>query len=198
MLYNVIRFLAIIILKVFFCFQIKGAEHIPKKGAFILAANHRSYLDPIALGAASPRKLNFMAKHSLFCIPIFSWLIYAVGAFPIKRNSLDLKGLKEAMRRIKNGNALLLFPEGRRRFNNISDAPQGGVGFLATKLNVPVIPAFIMGTERVWPAGAKFIRFAKISVCFGKQISIERRVPYQDIAQQIMENIRHLSCEGLN
>lgn len=198
MVYSALRLLAIIILKVFFRFQARGTENIPKKGAFILAANHVSFLDPIVVGAASSRKLNFMAKHDLFCNPLFSWLMFRVGAFPIKRDSVDMAGLKESMRRIEKGKGLVMFPEGRRRFNELSARPQGGIGFLATKLNVPVVPAFIKGTDRALPPGNKFIRLTKISVCFGKQISIERRVPYRDIAQQIMENIRHLSCEGLN
>ncbi len=198
MLYSILRLCALIIFRLLFRFQVKGIEHIPKKGAFILAANHISFLDPIALGAASARKLNFMARHDLFYNPLFSLLLSKIGVFPIKRDSIDLSGLKEAMRRIKNGNALVLFPEGRRRLNGVPDTAKGGVGFLAAKLNVPVIPAFIMGTDRALAPGAKFIKPAKISVCFGKQIFIERRVPYQDTAWHIMENIRHLSCKGLN
>ena len=194
MLYSILRLLSAIILKILFCFRAKGLEHIPKKGGFILASNHVSYLDPVTLGVACPRKLNFMARHDLFFSPLFSWLISTLGAFPIKRDSADHSALKEALRRLKNGNALVLFPEGSRGINGISNQPQAGIGFLAIKLDVPVIPAFIKGTERALPKGAKFIRPNKISVHFGKQISIERRMPYQEIAKQIMESIGHLSC----
>jgi 1-acyl-sn-glycerol-3-phosphate acyltransferase len=121
-----------------------------------------------------------------------------LGAFSVKRDSPDKSALKEAMHRIRRGEVLVLFPEGSRRFDSNSTEPYPGIGFLTTHLGVPVIPAFIEGTERALPRSAKFIRLAKISVCFGKQISIERRVPYQDIACHIMDNIRHLSCEALN
>lgn len=181
--------------KVLFRFRVKGREHIPRKGAFILASNHVSYLDPIALGVACPRKLNFMAKQELFVNPWFSKLMSAVCAFPIKRDSADLFALKEAMRRLKSGKALVLFPEGSRRFDGTSAEPQAGIGFLAAKLNVPVVPAWIKGTAVALPKGAKSIKPVKVSVYFGKQIFIERRMPYQEIAKTVMENIRHLSCE---
>ena len=194
MLYSIFRLFFIFMFKILFRIEIFGKKHIPKHGGFILASNHVSNLDPIALGAACPRKLNFMARHDLFYNAWFCWLISTLGAFPVKRESYDLSALKEAMQRLKNGKALLLFPEGSRRINGLSTQAQPGIGFLAAKLGVPVIPAFIRGTEIALPKGAKFIRTKKISVYFGKQVSIERRLPYQDIAKTIMENIRHLSC----
>ena len=194
MLYSILRLLSAIILKILFRFKAKGLEHIPKRGGFILASNHVSYLDPIAVGVACPRKLNYMAKKELFCTPLASRFFSAINVFPVKRDSADLSALKEAMRRVRRGEPLVLFPEGSRRFDGASHEPYSGIGFLAAKLNVPVIPAFVKGTEKALPAGAKFIRLTNISVCFGKQISIERRMPYQDIAGHIMDNIRHLSC----
>lgn len=192
MLYIILRSLAILIFKILFRFKVKGAEYIPKKGGFILASNHFSYLDPVALGVACPRRLSFMARHDLFCKPLFSWLISNLGAFPVKRGSADLSALKEAMQRIKKGNSLVLFPEGTRRFDRTSFEPHPGIGFLAIKLNVPVIPVVISGTDKALPKGSKFIRPRKVSVQFGKQIYIDKKQSYQDIAHLIMKNIRHI------
>lgn len=194
MLYSILRLLSAIAFKILFRFKAQGLEHIPKRGGFILASNHVSYLDPIALGVACQRKLNYMAKEELFSNPFSSSFFYSINAFPVKRDSADLSALKEAMRRVRMGGALVLFPEGSRRFNGVFHEPYAGVGFLTAKLNVPVIPAFVKGTEKALPAGAKFIRLTSISVCFGKPISLERRMPYHDIARHIMDNIRHLSC----
>jgi 1-acyl-sn-glycerol-3-phosphate acyltransferase len=194
MLYWVLRFLAVLLCKILFRLQAKGRENIPKRGGFILASNHASYLDPIVLGVACPRKLNFMSKQELFVNPLFSRILSRVGAFPVKRDSADLSAVKEAMRRVRKGMALVLFPEGSRKFDGTSQQPYPGIGFLTAKLNVPVVPVFIRGTERALPKKAKFIRPTKVTLYFGQQISIERRMPYQDIAQLIMENIRHLSC----
>jgi len=135
-----------------------------------------------------------MAKEELFRGTLIFSFLSRVGAFPVKRDSADLCALKEAMNRVKKGGALVLFTEGSRRFDNGSAEPYPGIGFLVAKLNVPVIPAFIKGTQIALPKGAKFIKPTKISVHFGREILIERRMPYQDIAGFIMENIRHLSC----
>jgi 1-acyl-sn-glycerol-3-phosphate acyltransferase len=194
MVYWFLRFLSFLILKVFFRLEVKGRQNLPKKGGFILAGNHTSYMDPVVIGVASSRKLNYLAKHELFCNPFCKWLLSTICVFPIKRDAVDLSALKEAMRRVKNGRALVVFPEGSRRSDDAPREPQPGIGFLAAKLNVPVIPAFVKGTEIALPKGTKSLRPAKISVYFGKQILIERRLPYQDIAQQIMANIRHLAC----
>lgn len=194
MLYEILRLLAIVIFKILFRFKVEGAKHIPKKAGFILASNHISYLDPVTLGAACWRKLNFMAKQELFGNSLFSRFISMLGAFPVKRGSADLSALKEAMRRVKENKVLVLFPGGSRKFDINSGELYPGIGFLVARLGVVVIPAFIKGTEKVLPVGAKFIRPNKISVYFGKPIFIERRLPYQDITTKIMENIRQLSC----
>lgn len=192
MLYNILKAIAILILKIVFRIRVSGKKYIPQEGGFIIASNHFSYLDPIAIGVACPRRLNFMARDDLFYNPFFSWLITTLGAFPVKRHSPDSSALKEAIRRVRNGQPLVLFPEGRRGSQGLPLEPQAGIGFLVAKLDVPVIPAFVRGTERALPKGAKFIRPEKIFVYFGKEIFIERRQPYQDISQRIMEEIRRL------
>ena len=194
MSYFIGRLICFLVLKTLFRIKVYGKENIPKRGAFILASNHASFLDPPTLGVACPRKLNFMARHDLFSNRLFSWLLTSWGVFPVKRNSADLSALKEAIQRLKDGEALLLFPEGSRGFEGASFEPQPGIGFLAAKVNVPVIPAFVKGTEKALPKEAKFFKPARISVCFGKQIPIERGMPYQTIANLTMDNIRHLSC----
>lgn len=180
--------------KILFRVKAYGKKNIPKYGAFILASNHVSNLDPVVLGIACPRKLHYMAKKELFSNAFSSWLMYHVNVFPVKRNSVDFSAIREAIKRLKSGGGLLLFPEGSRRLTGALSEPEPGVGFLAAKLDIPVVPAFVKGTEWVLPRGAKFIRPKKISVYFGEQILIERRMPYQEISKLIMENIGHLAC----
>lgn len=194
MLYNILRFLSWVILKAFFHLEVFGRENIPKRGGFILASNHTSYLDPIAVGVASPRKLSYMARHDLFKDQFFGWLLTNINVFPVERDSADLSALKEAMKRVKKGSGLLLFPEGTRQTENFLTKAHAGVGFLSAKLEVPVIPVYVKGTLEAWPKHAKSIKKSKICVYFGSQIPIERRMPYQDIAKDILGYIRHLSC----
>jgi 1-acyl-sn-glycerol-3-phosphate acyltransferase len=198
MLYNIGKIFFTLLFKILCRLAVFGVDNIPREGGFILASNHISYLDPIVLGVACSRELNFMAKEELFKHHFFGWLLSRLNVFPLKRGSADLRAIKEALRRLKNAQPLLLFPEGGRQNGTILGPPQAGVGFLAAKLNLPVIPAFIRGTEIALPQGAKFIRPHKISVYFGKRIIVERRLAYQDIAFKIMEAISHLSCSRLN
>jgi 1-acyl-sn-glycerol-3-phosphate acyltransferase len=196
MIYAVLRFLSFVVLRVFFGLRVTGVENIPKTGGFIVAGNHVSYFDPVTFGVACSRmKLNYMAKEELFTRPLLGWLLPRLHVFPVRRNSADLGAIKESMRRVKKGEGLLLFPEGRRVSEGTPGEPLPGVGFLASKLGVPVVPAFIEGSDKVLPVHAKRIHFARIQVRFGKQISVERRLPYQDAARNIMDQIRQLSCQ---
>lgn len=194
MLYTLICATCALFCKVIFRLKVYGKKYIPPKGGFILASNHVSYLDPIVVGVASPRKLNFMARHDLFSIPLLGKLISNLGAFPVKRGTADVSAIREAIRRLRNGNALVLFPEGRRiGAINADEEPEAGIGFLAAKLGVPVIPAFVKGTQEAMPVGAKFIYPKKVSVTFGEGIYVNKGLSYQEIARVIMERIRQLA-----
>ncbi|MCM8792242.1 MAG: 1-acyl-sn-glycerol-3-phosphate acyltransferase [Candidatus Omnitrophica bacterium] len=196
MLYYLLRPIAILLCKVLFRIQIKGRENIPKEGAFILASNHLSYLDPVVLGVACPRRLNFMARDDLFDIPLFADLIRCLGAFPVKRNTADIAAFKETFRRLGQQRPVVIFPEGRRNPQNLPIPPQAGVGFIATHSAVPVVPSYIRGTDKALPMNSWIIRPTRISVYFGRQIFIERRKPYNylRIAEEIITAIRRLEC----
>jgi len=183
-----------ILLKIFFRLEIKGRENLPQGKGFILVSNHVSNLDPIVLGAACTQNLHFMAKEELFRNFYFGWLLHKVNAFPLRRKGADLAAIRTAIKRVNAGGALLIFPEGTRSTDGKLGPGQEGVGFLVDKLNVPVIPAFIKGTDKAMPKGSGFIRSAKISVQFGKQIPFERRVAYSDVAAAVMQAIKQLSC----
>lgn len=193
MLYSFLKPIAVFLFKLLFRLKVYGKEYVPKEGGFILASNHTSYLDPIVLGVACPRKLNFMAKEELFENPVFSWIISLLGAFPVKRDSADLSAIKEAMRRLKKGMALVLFPEGSRRFNGYIPEPYAGIGFLSIKLNVPVVPVFIHGTDKALPKNARFIRLNKISLRFGKKMFFGKDMTYSKVAQTVMARINQLA-----
>ncbi|MDD2703545.1 MAG: lysophospholipid acyltransferase family protein, partial [Candidatus Omnitrophica bacterium] len=98
--------------------------------------------------------------------------------------------------RLKEGKGLLIFPEGTRQTGgSMAEQAQPGIGFLAAKARVPVVPVFVKGTEKSLPRNSRCIHRAGISVIFGRQISFERRSPYQEIARIILEGIRETSRE---
>jgi 1-acyl-sn-glycerol-3-phosphate acyltransferase len=193
MLYLLGKIIFFIIFKLFFKLTVYGKEYIPKKGGFIIASNHTSNLDPIVLGLASPRKINFMAKEELFKNKFFSFILHSVAAFPVKRNKVETTSIKEAIRRLKAGGGLLLFPEGgRRNFIDVSEI-KAGVGLLSCKAKVPIIPTLIKGSGEVLPKGRYFPKRGKISVYFAPPISSYSQ-NYEDIARETMLAIKKLDA----
>lgn len=172
----------------------EGRENIPERGGFILVSNHISYLDPPAVGSACRRPVHFIARDNLFDIPLLKFWLKAVGVIPLKRDSADTSAIKKGLKVLRNGEGLALFPEGTRRSKEDRYLnPEPGAGFLAAKGGVPVIPAFVSGTDEALPRHAHSLRLTKIHVRLGKEILIERGKPYQEISDLIMAKIKELS-----
>ena len=110
---------------------------MPRKGAYILACNHISNLDPVVIGISTPRRLHFMAKAELFKQPFVAWWLRKLWAFPIKRGEADFGALKESLKWLKKGEPVLVFPEGTRRKEDKPVNPQPGTGFIALKSQAP-------------------------------------------------------------
>ena len=198
MLYNLTTFFCRFWLRVFFRLSITGSENVPRAGGFILASNHMSNLDPIVVSSSCPRQVHFMAKEELFKNRLFGWYISRLNAFPVKRGRADLSSIKEAVRRVGRGGGLLLFPEGTRQPEGRLGTAHEGVGFLAAKLQVPVVPVYVRGTGIALPAGASRVITHPVSVRFGKQRLVERGLSHQAIADLIMDDIRKLACSKSN
>ena len=185
----------IIILSKIFCpCRFTGQENLPK-GSFILASNHISILDPLILGLSCARKFGYIAKDSLFKNKLFSIVLHLVGTFPIKRDSSDVGAIKEALKRLERGTPIIMFPEGTRngyaRFKRV----HSGVALIAVKSGVPVIPAYIDGSDKVLPPGAKWPRRRLVNVTIGAPFKLSAGQPYPEIAEQIMGKILSLGLK---
>ena len=170
-MYNFLCLLLGAIFSIFFRWKVIGAENIPAAGGVIIAANHVSLWDPPVLGAAIPRRIHFMAKEELFTNPVFSWLITKLGAFPVKRGIADRTAIRTALSLLENGSVLGLFPEGTRSKTGVLGAPEPGLAMLAIKAGVPVVPAAIVGTNKLLRDGHIFPQFR---VIFGEPLSLAR------------------------
>jgi 1-acyl-sn-glycerol-3-phosphate acyltransferase len=193
MLYRFGRFLSKVVLCSSLKLEVRGRELLPVKGGFLLASNHVSNLDPVLLGIASTRDLSYMAKEELFRNPAFAWVLRRVHAFPVKRHTGDIGAIRTLMHRVKAGSGVVLFPEGTRQPEGKLGKAQEGIGFLAQKLQVPVVPAFVKGSGLAMPVGSSKIRRERVVVTFGKPIFVERGVAYQQTADSIMDAIKRLS-----
>lgn len=175
--------------KLFFHLEVRGRKFVPSKGGFVLASNHSSILDPMLLGVACPRELNFAARDTLFRNPFFGALIFEVGAFPIKRWSADLAAIKESVRRLKIGRGLVVFPQGTRSIGIEVKNISPGFVFLADKAKVPIIPVRIRGSANAMGKGSKLIKPAKIRITFGKPVYIQDMKNYQELANSVFGQI---------
>lgn len=190
-LYLLAKFIGFFVYNVFFLIEIKGKENFPKKGGFIVASNHLSYLDPPTIGFACPRKLHYFAKSSLFEIKIFSNLVRILGAIPLERESKMPLSLKKAIEILKKGEGLVIFPEGTRSKDGLIKEGKPGIGFLAVKSKVPIIPVRLKGTDKALPINSKFIRLKKIEVVIGKPLYYEKE-SYEEVSRKVIEEIKKL------
>ncbi len=198
MLYAVLRLVAFLLARLLFRVEVRGAEHVPPTGTAMIVANHSSVLDPPIVGAVAPRPLHFMAKAELFSIPLLGRLIRAVNARPVRREGADARALREALRILESGHALLVFPEGTRGPEGVLREGKAGAGMLALLSGAPVVPAYVEGTWRALPRGRVLPRPVKVRVSFGAPLSFakvegaHRKERYLEASREMMAAIARL------
>jgi 1-acyl-sn-glycerol-3-phosphate acyltransferase len=171
-------------IQVYFSLERTGRRNIPKKGPVILAANHRSFLDPFVVGCCIRRPVYFVAKKELFDKRWQGWILNGLGAFPIKRGESDEESMATARGVLERGGALVIFPEGTRHRTGGLGRPKRGVGRLALETGAPVVPVAIMGSERA-RRGMR-IRPVWVRVRCGKPLHFPRvERPSPRLAQEV-------------
>lgn len=146
-----------------------GRGNIPRSGGVLLVSNHLSYLDVFVLGIGANRPLNYVARSTLFFPPLGA-LIRSVGGFPIQREGMGASGLKETLRRLRNGGVVILFPEGTRSLDGRLAELKSGIAVIASRAKVPILPAGVAGTFESWPRNCFFPRSHPVRVEFGPPI----------------------------
>ena len=154
-----------------FGLEVRGKEHVPRRGPFIVASNHCSFLDPPVVGTACPRRLTFLARADLFQRPLLGAFLRGVHAVPLRRGEGDRAALSMAKQLLASGQPVAIFPEGTRQLSGILGEARRGVGLLAETTGVPVIPAFVSGTFQALPPHAQRLYPAKIRVAFGPAVA---------------------------
>jgi glycerol-3-phosphate dehydrogenase (NAD(P)+) len=149
-----------------------GREHIPAHGPVVIAANHRSFLDPFVIGTMARRPMYYVAKEELFRNRLQAWLLNALGAFPVRRGEGDKDTIETAMGILERGDIVLMFPEGTRIRPGSLGKPHRGVGRLALETGAPVVPVAVLGTEDV-RRGWK-IRPRKVKIRAGRALSFPK------------------------
>jgi len=175
---------------VYFRYARTGREHARLKGGLIVASNHRSFLDPFAIGGCLPwrRPMNYVAKVELFERPWQGWILSRLGAFPIRRGESDEQSMETARQIVERGGAVCIFPEGTRIRRGTLANPRRGVGRLALQTGAPVIPSAVLGTEHVRRGWR--IRPRKVKVRLGRAMTFPRaEEPSKALAETVTARI---------
>jgi 1-acyl-sn-glycerol-3-phosphate acyltransferase len=158
--------------------HVRGRENVPATGPFIIASNHLSFIDSMAIPLMSPRRVGYLAKAEYFTTPGFKgWLtktlFTALGALPVERQThrAAQEALDTAMTVLKAGGGFGVYPEGTRSRDGKLARGKTGVAWLALTADCPVVPVGITGTDRIQPIGARYWRPHRFSLTFGEPLT---------------------------
>jgi len=170
-LYGVCHYLLRQFYETFFRGEAVGLENIPADGGFMIAANHVSHLDPPIVGALFPRQVCFFARKTLWKPGFASWWLNRVGVIPVDRDGgTDVGAIKRVLAALKQEKVIILFPEGTRSYDGKLQTAKPGVGLLACRTGVPVVPARVFGSFQAFGRDGTLRLGTPVTVVYGKPI----------------------------
>lgn len=173
--------------------DIQGREHVPRRGALILASNHFSVGDPPILTGLFPRRIVWMAKQELFDIPIFGQLYYMGGFIPVRRSEADLRALRRSQEALRCGHVLGMFPEGTRSGGRLG-AGEPGSALIALRTGAPILPVAIWGTEAI-KLPRDLFRRTNVTVRYGQPFRLPHtdRITKEDVKSGTVEIMKRIA-----
>ena len=183
----------------YFRWRVFNAERVPLTGPVILASNHASYLDPPLVGSGVTRQINFLARDSIFRVPVLASILRSWEVVPVDRDGGTGRGLKAILDRLSRGGAIILFPEGTRSRHGELNPARAGVGLTVIKSTAPVVPARVFGTYEAYGAKMLLPRPRRVMVKYAPPMFFEAlraeaktcskqrlKEIYQQVANEIM------------
>jgi 1-acyl-sn-glycerol-3-phosphate acyltransferase len=156
-----------------FSLKVEGRENVPARGGALIVANHQSYLDPVLMAVRLDRPLNYMAKSELFEGRVGGWMLRAVfNGIPVRQGEHDFRAVRETIRRLRAGHLVNVYPEGERCADGEIGPMQRGVGLIAQRAGVPVVPAVIAGAFAAWPRHRRLFRRRPVRIRFGAAVDV--------------------------
>lgn len=174
----------------YFGLTLRGVEHIPATGAVIIAPNHQMYADPPLVTIPVRRPVYYMAWNRLFDIPVFAWFIRRLRAFPVDLEARDSGAMREFIRIVKAGEAVMVFPEGERSEDGQVAAFKAGAFRLAASLDVPVLPVTITGGFESWPKGRILPRRGRVTITYHPLVRRDPALDRRAAARQLEAHTR--------
>ncbi|NLP49554.1 lysophospholipid acyltransferase family protein [Bacillus sp. RO1] len=185
--YSFAKFIVSVVLKPLYRIKVVGSENIPKEGSVLICSNHIDNLDPPVVGITSPRTVHFMAKEEIFHVPILKTILPKLHAFPVKRGMSDREALRKALKVLKEGRVLGLFPEGTRSKTGELGKGLAGAGFFALRSEATVVPCAIIGPYK---------KFHPLKVVYGEPIDFTQhrleKISAEEATLLVMDSIKEL------
>lgn len=175
--------------------RVRGARRVPGSGGVILAANHQSYADVMLVGGACRRPVRYMARRTLWDHRLLGWLISGWGAIPVSRDRPGKEELRGVLEVLRGGEVLALFPEGTRTRDGSVGELRGGIGFLARRAGVPVVPVLIEGAFEAWPRGRSLPGRGRVRVSFGRPVLYGEAWEDREVAADIRRRLLALRTD---
>jgi 1-acyl-sn-glycerol-3-phosphate acyltransferase len=174
-----------------------GTHNIPSEGGVLVVSNHQSHFDPPLVGLGCPRRMNYLARDTLFEFAPLRWVIQSLDAIPIYRDGLGLDGIKAALRRLKHDELVLIFPEGRRCDDGEIASFRPGFTTLAKRTRSAILPVAIDGAFAAWPRLRRFPRPATIHVRYGPPLLPEQVARYdeRELLLEVERRVRQCQAE---
>ncbi|WP_081722327.1 lysophospholipid acyltransferase family protein [Geminisphaera colitermitum] len=199
-LYGICHYALRVIYDLFFRGEVAGLDNVPKDGAFLVAANHASHLDPPMIGCHIPRQMAFFARRTLWKGGISTWWLDGVGCVPVDRDGgADVGAIKGVLRVLQAGKALTLFPEGTRSADGRLQAPKAGVGMIACKTRVCVLPVRIFNSHIAFGRDGRLRLGTRVDIVYGRPLQpadydnpADGKDRYQKASERIMSAIAAL------
>ncbi len=197
--YNIFYSLAKFVARFCFSLRVIHPERMVEEGPLIIAVNHSSYFDPPLAGICSHRAVHYLARKNLLKWPFFGPLFPAMNVIPVERDGNDMSALREVIKRIREGEGVVLVPEGTRSRDGSLQPARAGIGLVIAKTLAPVLPMRIFGAHEAFPKGSPLPRFLPVTVSIGEPIHFTAadlqdgsREAYQRLSDRVMETIAAL------
>jgi 1-acyl-sn-glycerol-3-phosphate acyltransferase len=199
LVYNIFYNLAKLLARLVFQMRVVHPERMVEDGPLILAVNHASFFDPPLAGICSRRGVYYLARKTLLKWPFFGPLFPAMNVIPVERDGNDMSALREVIKKIREGNGVVLFPEGTRSLDGNLQPARAGIGLVIAKTGAPVLPMRIFGAYDAFPKNATRFRMSNVTVVIGHAIHFSpadlenpTRETYQELSNRVMEAIAQL------
>jgi 1-acyl-sn-glycerol-3-phosphate acyltransferase len=190
-----------------FSLRYTGRRNIPQDGPALLIANHQSFLDPLAVGLASPRRLSFLARKTLFKNRFFGNLLRSLDTVPVDQVGVAKEGLRAILNKLHEGRAVLVFPEGERTWQGNIQPFKPGIQLLIKRTHCPIVPVGVAGAfdalprTRNWPLLSPLFMPATrgaIGVAVGKPLDSERyaAMPREQMLEELQNELKKVHCEA--